>query len=384
MNKQFRNHLVVCAVAVFIFMVATVPAFSQTVSTNKAEKINITFDEKNPSIMIVEADGERVRVDTVTKKIERLTDPPAVALAQTTAKSVPAASKGDDKDDLYVYEAGDEPFDYRLINVPTPKKVPKGTWNLNFSHRFSQPVDPLSESAKTLLGLDSFSASAFGIMYGITDKFYINASRSPICQRGLCRTIEIGFGYHFTDQNEKSPVALSAYSSVEGDENFSKQYTYNFQTMISRRFGRRVFAFFAPAVHLNSNHGRRFDPKPTDYFPTANIALNFNQPVNGASFGFGTQVRITPSVSATFEFTPRTGFKLGRVQSILGPNFSISGFKTVSEPEMGIGLMYSIGKHKFSLTFSNTQTTTTSRYNSSNLVLSPKQLVIGFNLFRRW
>ena len=41
-------------------------------------------------------------------------------------------------------------------------------------------------------------------------------------------------------------------------------------------------------------------------------------------------------------------------------------------------------EHAFTLTFSNTQTTTTSRYNSSNLVLKPKDLVIGFNLFRRW
>ena len=385
MKKHIKTIYVGCALAAMIAVAGVVPAFSQATPAKSSEKIHITFDDKNPSIMIVEANGERVRVDTVSKKIERLTDTPVTAApAQPTAKIAPAAAKDNAKDDLYAYESGDEPYDYHLVNVPTPKKVPKGTWNLNFSHRFSQPVNPLSESAKTLLGLDSFSTSSFGIMYGITDKFYVNASRSPICQRGLCRTIELGVGYHITDQDEKSPVALSVYGSMEGDENFSKHYTYNLQAMISHDFGKRFYLFFAPAIHLNANHGRRFDPQPNDYFPPAAIALNFNQPVNAASFGFGAEVRITPSVTGIFEFTPRTGFKLGSVTPIFDRTFKVTGFKQQSEPEMGLGVMYAIGQHRFSLTFSNTQTTTTSRYNSSNLVLKPKQLVIGFNLFRRW
>ena len=85
-----------------------------------------------------------------------------------------------------------------------------------------------------------------------------------------------------------------------------------------------------------------------------------------------------------FEFTPRIGFKLGRVDPIFDPNFEVIGFQNVSKPEMGIGAMYTVGKHSFTLTLSNTQTTTTSKYNSSNLVLAPRRLIIGFNLFRRW
>ena len=218
MNKQLKTIGFGFALAALIVAAGRVPAFSQTTPAKSTENIHITFDDKNPSIMIVEANGERVRVDTVSKKIERLTDTPVI-VAPTTAKAAPAAAARDDaKDDLYAYDSGDEPYDYHLVNVPTPKKVPKGTWNLNFSHRFSQPVNPLSESAKTLLGLDSFSTSSFGIMYGITDKLYVNASRSPICQRGLCRTIELGVGYHITDQDEKSPVALSAYPYSGGFE----------------------------------------------------------------------------------------------------------------------------------------------------------------------
>lgn len=351
----------------------------------RLDDIKVTFDEKDPSIMYIESNGEKVRVNTVTKAIENVT--PAATKDGTATSSAPTAktaTQDEEKEDMYAYEAGDEPFDYKLINVPTPRKVPKGTWNLNFSHRFSQPLHPLSESGKSLLGFDSFSASSFGIMYGITDKFYVSAGRSPLCQKGLCRTIEVGFGYHFTDQSKRSPIAFSAYASVEGNENFTQEYTYNLQAMLSRRIGKRVFLFFSPAIHLNTNGQRRFNPRAEDYFPEATVANTFKLPAHGASFGFGAQVRITPRVSAIFEFTPRIGFKLGRVDPIFNPNFDVIGFQNISKPEMGIGVMYTIGKHSFTLTLSNTQTTTTSKYNSSNLVLSPQRLILGFNLFRRW
>ncbi|MFT3744841.1 MAG: DUF5777 family beta-barrel protein [Pyrinomonadaceae bacterium] len=361
---------------------STSTAVNEVILSNKApETVKITFDEKDPAIMIVESNGEKFRVNSVTKQIERVA---ASASPTQSASPVAAVQQDEPKEDFYAYEPGDEPFDYRLVNVPTPKKVPKGTWNMTFSHRFSQPLQPFRESGPGLLGLDSMSVSSFGISYGITDKFYVQASRSPLCQKGLCRTIELGVGYHITDQNKHSPVALSTFASVEGNDNFTEEYTYNLQLMLSRQFGKRVFAFFSPALHLNSNGQRRFNPRPDDYFPAATVANTFKLPTHGASFGMGATVRITPSVMGIFEFTPRTGFKLGKVDPIFDPNFNVVGFKNISEPEMGVGVQYSIGKHSFTLTLSNTQTTTTSKYNSSNRVLSPRHLIIGFNLFRRW
>jgi hypothetical protein len=57
----------------------------------------------------------------------------------------------------------------------------------------------------------------------------------------------------------------------------------------------------------------------------------------------------------------------------------------VNESEAGFsfGIEKRMRRHVFSLTFSNTQTTTTARYNSSNLVLPPSKVTIGFNIFRR-
>ena len=355
-------------------------------------RIKVIFDETTPGVLIVESNGERIRVDATKKTVqqiapvstdEKVAEEKTPETSNSQGPTKPAAS-ATQEESAYDFDSGDEPYDYRLINVPTPKKVPKGTWNLVFTHRFTQPIHPLSSSGRNLLGLDSFGIASFGVSYGITDRLYISAYRSPLCQRGICRTIEVGLGYNFLNQEKDSPIALAAYASVEGNENFTEEYTYNLQAKMSARLGKRVYLFFSPAVHINANGQRRFDPRPNEFFPPATVANTFRLPTHGASFGFGTSVLITPTTVALFEFTPRTGFKLGRVIPVFGNNFNVTGFRTESQPEIGFGIQRNIGKHSFALTFSNTQTTTTSRYNSSNLSLSPRRLVIGFNLTRRF
>ena len=379
------------------FSQATAQPSAKTENLDKTEKMNapvpeqdgmrVKFDESAPGIVYVETNGERIRIDTTKKSVERLAYAPKSENAnekpavETPANGQAAAAQ---EESAYDFDKGDEPYDYRLINVPTPKSVPKGSWNLGFTHRFTQPVHPLSESGKNLIGLDSFGVAAFGVTYGITDKLSVTAYRSPLCQRGLCRTIEVGFAYSFLEQDKRSRWALSAYGSMEGNENFTQEFTYNLQARIAFRAHKRVYLFFSPAIHLNSNGQRRFDPRANEFFPPATAAETFRLPTHGASYGFGTSVLITPNVLALFEFTPRTGFMLGSVIPVRGPGFTVIGFRNESEPEIGFGIQRNVGKHSFTLTFTNTQTTTTSRYNSSNLTYPPQRLVIGFNLARRF
>jgi len=333
--------------------------------------VKVTFDDSAPGVAIVESNGERLRIDTSAKTVTRIDE------NSTPPTSLPTASTAEPAKEL-----AREPYDYRLVNVPTPKRVLKGSVNLYFTHRFAEPVKPLDESARDLIGLDSSSVPSFGVFYGVTDKFYVSAYRSAICQRGLCRTIELGAGYHWLDENGHSPIALSTYASIEGDDNFTEHYTYNLQVMVGRSVTKYVNLFFSPAVHFNANGQRRFDPRSTDFFPPATI--DFRQPKHSGSFGFGVNGRIRPTISLLFEYTPRVGFKLGRVDPIFNSTGMVIGFEPLSEAEIGFGVQKDNGRHSFSLTFSNTQTTTTSRYNSSNLVLSPSRFTIGFNLYRRF
>ena len=336
--------------------------------------VQVQFDDQAAGVVIVEAGGERLRIDTKTKTVTRLDQ------AEAPPAQQPAVAEA-----VHKQVAEQEPYDYRLINVPTPKRVLRGSVNLYFTHRFAQPVRPLGQSDQDLLGLDSFAVSSFGGFYGITDKLYVSAYRSPICQPGLCKTIELGIGYHLLDERGRSPVALSTYASVEGDDNFRNDYTYNLQLMVARSATKYVHLFFSPALHLNANGQRRFDPRAEDFFPREPLADQFNQDQHGASFGFGASGRIRPTISLMFEYTPRVGFKLGQVQPVFAPGTGrITGFRHESEAELGFGIEKDVGRHTFSLTFSNTQTTTTSRYNSSNQVLPPSRFMIGFNLYRRF
>jgi len=335
--------------------------------------IQVKFDDHEEGIVVVEADGESLRIDTRAKTVTRVEQREAFKPVQE-----PTAAETE-------HEHGpvEEPYDYRLINVPTPKRVLSGSLNLYFTHRFAQPVRPLGQSDQDLFGLDSFAVSSFGVFYGITDRLYVSAYRSPICQPGLCRTVELGVGYHLLDEDKRSPIALSTYASIEGDDNFRKDYTYNLQLMVGRSISKYVHLFFSPAVHFNANAGRRFDPKPEDFFPPDPLANQFNQDRHAASFGFGVNARIRPTISLMFEYTPRVGFKLGRVNPVFAAGRLI-GFQHESEAELGFGIQKDVGRHTFSLTFSNTQATTTSRYNSSNQVFPPGRFAIGFNLYRRF
>ena len=405
-NSRFFGN-VLSAIALIIVAFCTANGQVATNATQKAEteattqpgpvatvekavktptSVKVSFETGESGVAIVEVNGERIKIDTVKRTVENLAVEPNSGLAKSPVAEPSADPKkaDDDKKTDLDFQKGYEPYDYRLVNVPTPKHVPKGSWNLAFTHRFTQQLDPLSSSARSLFGLDSYGVASFGVSYGITDKLYATAYRSPLCQRGLCRVIEVGLGYNWIAQDKDHPVAVSTYASVEGNDNFTEEFTYNLQTMISGRIGKRVYLFFSPAVHLNSNGQRRFDPRANDYFPPATVANSFRLPVHGATFGFGTSVMITRNVVALFDFAVRTGFKLGGVYPILDSNFRVTGFRTESHPTMGFGIQRNIGEHSFALTFSNTQSTTTSRYNSSNLVLSPKRIIIGFNMSRRF
>jgi Heme/copper-type cytochrome/quinol oxidases, subunit 2 len=346
-------------------------------STQDAEASNmkVTFDETAPGVVFVESNGEKIRIDTAAKTVAKL-EAPAEAAPAPQEEEVAEAQESD--------KPKPEPYDYYLINVPTPKRVVKGSLNLHFTHRFAQPVRPFNRSGENLLGLDSFSASGLGLSYGITDRLYVNAYRTPLCQLGMCKTIEIGLGYHVLDEKGRSPIALSTYASIEGNDNFTEEFTYNLQAMISRSVTKYGHVFFSPAGHFNANGQRRFDPRAFNFFPPQVFADQFSQPKHTLSLGFGFSAHIRPSVSILFEYTPRFGFKQGRLIPIFARGTTrVIGFRNDTEAEIGFGIEKRLGRHSFALTFSNTQTTTTGHYNSSNLQLPPRKFTIGFNLYRR-
>src|SRR5258708_13348895 len=90
--------------------------------------IKVTFDDHVPGVAIIESNGERLRIDTSAKTVTRIgekspqqTPPAKVAKVEQTK-----APEG-------------EPYDYRLVNVPTPKPVLHHTVNLYSPPPFPNP-----------------------------------------------------------------------------------------------------------------------------------------------------------------------------------------------------------------------------------------------------
>jgi plastocyanin len=359
-----------------------------TLPAAPVSKMTVTFDPADRGVVIVESAGERLRIDTAKNTVERITEPDAALAQKPTKETTPPTTPTvptKQRESSVAYE----PYDYHIVNIPTPKAVRRHSLNMSFTHRFQEPItafqgEPvdahIARISKDLLGLDSSAVSSFGVTYGITDRLYANIYRSPLCEPGLCKTIELGLGYHLLDEAGRSPIALSAYASVEGDYNFTERYTWNFQAMVGRSVTKYLNVFFSPAIHLNANGGDRFK----GFFASQPLAAKLRLGQNSGSFGFGVNARVRPTTSLLFEYTPRVGFKLGQVSPEFDPSVGqVTGFKNSSEAEIGFGIEKRIGRHVFSLTLSNTQTTTTARYNSSNAALPPSRFSIGFNLFRR-
>lgn len=345
-------------------------------------KMNVSFDQNTPGVVFVELAGERLRIDTAAKTIERVSE---TTVTQQSDKQTAPQVVTKERESSRAYE----PYDYHIVNIPTPKAVRRHSLNMYFTHRFQETITPLEQEdgsqhiariSKDLLGLDSSAVSAFGVTYGITDRLYANVYRSPICQPGLCKTIELGLGYHLLDEAGRSPIALSAYTSVEGDYNFTERYTYNFQAMIGRSMTKYANFFFSPALHVNSNGNDRFK----GFLAAQPLVTKLRLGRHTGSFGFGVNARVRPTTSLLFEYTPRVGFEMGQIVPDFDPVIGqLNGFKNKSEAAIAFGIEKRIGRHVFSLTFSNTQATTTARYNSSNQALPPSKFSIGFNLFRR-
>lgn len=329
--------------------------------------VNIIFTGNNEAF--VEVNGQLVKINTLAQSATAVDDTTAASNAIVEGASNPTETKAETKESSEeVAATKDSPqtaepelaeetnpedyYAYELVNLPTPKRYEKGAFSVHFTHRFSQ--SPFARSAADLFGFDSFAISAFGFTYGITDRIYAKIFRTP---SSPFRTIEMGGGVHLLQQGKSIPISAALYASVEGRDNFNEHFTTNISGTVGRSFSRYGGVFFAPTVSFNNNPVPNSNPGKTN---------------TTGSFGFGGQINFRPTGSFVMEFVPRVGYKSpGSVSSV------------------AFGLQKRTYRHVFTLTVSNTQSTTTSQYNAGFGTITDRKefaraLVIGFNIYRRF
>ncbi|HET9217075.1 MAG TPA: DUF5777 family beta-barrel protein [Terriglobia bacterium] len=259
-----------------------------------------------------------------------------------------------------------EPADDFVYSLPTGRSVPKGALYVNFSHRFAyNPAFSGPGLGNIALGWDGFSVSSFGLRYGITDKLSVNVFRSPSI---IGRPIEFMGAFNVLDEQDGHPLNAALRVSVQGQDNFRRNYTTNFEAVVSRSITRHAQLYVVPTYSIDN---RRLITKPGALPDRVPELAGFDT----LSIGAGLAVNIRPTVAIVTEVIPtvKNGDELG-----------------IHRPSYALGIQKRVRGHAFTLGVSQGPGTTVAQRAGTRATLvnnpsadKPSGLFFGFNLMRR-
>ena len=285
--------------------------------------------------------------------------------SSTSSPSSPSGSSGNsDRPEIAssgIYQAGDD----RLFTLPTGRPVDEHAVIVNFTHRFAydSAVTGPARGAE-LFGLDNFALSSFGLRYGVTDKLSVDVWRSPSF---IGRPIQLMAAYNIFDEHHEEPFNLAFRVSVEGQNNFRKNYTENLEMIVSRSLTSRAQIYFVPTASFN-------DRRLVQGSLESNEILD-EPGVNAFSLGTGLAVDIRPTVALIAEVIPTVvgGTELG-----------------IHRPPFSFAIQKKLYRHAFTFGFTTSPGTTVSQRAGTNATFlnspsadTPAGLFLGFDLTRR-
>lgn len=223
------------------------------------------------------------------------------------------------------------------MTLPTGRPVERQGLYVNFTHRFTfDPTFSGPARGASLFGLDGVAISSFGFRYGVTSKLSVSAYRSPSL---IARPIQLMAAYNLLSESGGSPLNAAVRFSVEGEDNFSRNFTENFEIVLSRSLTGRAQVYFVPTLSVNN---RRL-LLPASFRSSAIPDL---PGFNTFSTGIGGSVDVRPTVALLAEVIPTlfNGRPLG-----------------IHRPAYAFGIQKKIWRHAFTLGFSNSPGTTVSQ-----------------------
>jgi mono/diheme cytochrome c family protein len=258
------------------------------------------------------------------------------------------------------------PADDYLFSLPTGRQLDRHGFYFNFTHRFVYtPAFSGTGGGDTLAGLDDFSISSFGLRFGVTDKLSVSVYRSPSL---IDRPIELGVAYHFLDEHEGYPLNATVRASLDGQNDFSKNFTPNLELILSRTVTRRAQLYLVPTLSLQARELRQ---KPGSLASIPPNLPGFNTFVLGAGGAFD----IRPTVALVSEVFPTlvNGRELG-----------------IHRPAYAFGIQKRVYHHAFTLGFSNSPGTVVSQRAGTRATFlgepsadTPSGFFVGFDLMRQ-
>ncbi len=260
-----------------------------------------------------------------------------------------------------VYQPGDDV----LFSLPTGRPTDRHGVYINFTHRF--PFDSAFQglrSGSELFGLDDFALPSLGLRYGFTDKLFGGIMRSPSF---IGRPIQLMLGYTLLDEHRGDPFNLTVRVSMEGQNNFRKNYTENIEAIISRSITRHAQFYVVPTASFNDRQlvqGSLISSEIPDL-----------PGVNAFSIGIGLAIDVRPTVALVAEVIPTL---VGAAE--LG----------IHRPAMSYGIQKKIFRHSFTIGVTNSPGVTVSQRagTDASYLGQPsgdtfKNMFVGFDLTRQ-
>jgi uncharacterized beta barrel domain-containing protein DUF5777 len=241
--------------------------------------------------------------------------------------------------------------DFTLVNLPTTLRLPRHAAALRITHRFTRPLGAgdFGDLVGDLFGFDS------GAQVGIELRFGLFSGSQLGIYRTNDRAIDFFLKQDIRRQSD-GPVGISLFAAVEGQDNFSEEFSPGVALVVSHKLGNRGSIYVEPAWVGNT----ALPGEPADDDSTFFV-------------GVGARVRLGSSAYLVGEFAPR-----------------VAGFKGIdpSRPSeraanhMSFGIEKRVGGHSFQLNFSNYFGTTLRTI--ARGAASGDDWYIGFNLSRKF
>ena len=292
--------------------------------------------------------------------IRSLSPSSQTSAANSISSSTP--SPGEPQQRPTIYTPGDDV----LVSLPTGRPTDRHGVYVNFAHRFPYaPAFTGRDEGAQLFGLDNVAIPSFGFRYGVTDNLSVSVFRAPSL---INRPIQLMAGYNILEERKADPLNLMVRVSIEGQDNFRKNFTENIEAIFSRSITPRAQFYLVPTVSFND---RRL-VAPTGFFSNQIADV---PGVNAFSLGAGLAIDVRPSVALLAEIIPTLA------------NADALG---IHRPAFSFGIQKKIWRHAFTLGLTTSPGTTVSQRAATRaqFLNDPSAdtfggLVLGFDLTRQ-
>jgi mono/diheme cytochrome c family protein len=334
----------------------TDPAFIHSVS---AEEMRSAIEKGKNGRM--PAWSGKLTEEQISDLVAYIRSLPADANSTSKSGQTTQIAQADQKNGT-VYRPGDD----LLVSLPTGKPTDRHGVYINFTHRFAYDTTFRGPArGAELFGLDNVAIASFGFRYGITDRLSVSAFRSSSL---INRPIQLMAAYDILQEQNHEPFNAMVRVSIEGQDNFRKNFTENIEGIFSRSITSRAQIYLVPTFSFND----RELLAPSGFFSNGIADV---PGVNAFSLGAGLAVDVRPSVSLLAE---------------LIPTFLNERELDIHRPVYSFGIQKKIWRHAFTLAFTTSPGSTVSQRAATRASFLGEPgadtlsgLTVGFNLMRQ-